>query len=141
MKTKHLFALAIAGAALPLSSASAQYCDSYRGGFGHHYSHSSRSYHGDRYDNFHRGHHSYRHDNHRSHRSYGGHGRGCHACGSGERIRLIGGHQRGKGTRPRGWHDRNWFKRRGYNLDNYVHVHERSGIVHHGRNVRSRHRH
>ena len=63
--------------------------------------------------------------------------RGC-ACGSHERIRLIAGSQRGKGTRPSGWHTREWFERRGYNLDNYSHRHERSGAVHHGRHVRRR---
>ena len=54
-------------------------------------------------------------------------------CGG--EIRLIAGYQRGKPKRPCGWHSVEWFRCRGYNLDNYSHVH-RDGTVHHGRNVR-----
>ncbi len=59
-------------------------------------------------------------------------------CGSGDRIRLVAGYQRGKPNRPRGWHPRSWFEHRGYDLRNYAHEHERTGEVHHGSRLRRR---
>ena len=134
MKKNHLLAIVCASALLPIGAASAQSCGhgSYSGGHGysrgynapsHSYGQSSRSYGGS---------HGYS----SSRCSYGG-GRSCShrgyssGCGN-DRIRLISGYQRGKGTRPSGWHDKRWFSSRGYKLDNYSHVHKRSGAVHRG---------
>lgn len=136
MKKAHLLTIVCASALLPLSAATAQSCANGHGSHGysrsytpsHSYGYSSsRSYGG---SDSSRSSHSYR-SSYRSHRS---------SCGS-DRIRLIGGSQRGKGTRPRGWHDKHWFTKRGYNLANYSHVHERSGVVHHGSNRSSHNAH
>lgn len=59
-------------------------------------------------------------------------------CSSHDRIKLIAGSQRGKGTRPCGWHPREWFERRGYDLSLYKHKHERTGVVHRGSRYRGR---
>ena len=49
-----------------------------------------------------------------------------------ERIKLTGGSQKGKGTRPSEYHTREWFEKKGYDLSNYKHKHEYSGVTHTG---------
>ena len=136
LKTKFLQVVVAATVIIPLASASAQDRRTARGGhaalqqFGSQFGLSlSRNYAPPRCDH----HGDYRHYDSRDHRSRSAR----HHCGN-DRIRLIGGYQRGKGTRPKGWHDKSWFRKRGYNLDNYVHVHEKSGIVHYGAHVGGR---
>lgn len=64
-----------------------------------------------------------------SHRSHGV---------SHNRIQLIAGYQRGKTTRPTGWHTREWFERRGYDLNCYKHKCQRTGKTHRGSRYRGR---
>jgi hypothetical protein len=83
--------------------------------------------------------HADRYDDHRGHDHGYGRASSCScSCRSSDAIKLIGGSQRGKGTRPSGWHKREWFERRGYDLENYTHRH-RDGSVHRGRHVGHRH--
>lgn len=63
---------------------------------------------------------------------YGGGNRDDRYCKE-ERIKLTGGSQKGKGTRPKEYHSREWFEKRGYDLDNYKHKHEHSGKTHEGK--------
>ena len=62
---------------------------------------------------------------------YGGGHSGDRYCEE-ERIKLTGGSQRGKGTRPQEYHTRDWYEKRGYDLDNYKHKHKNSGKTHEG---------
>lgn len=118
MKKIHLLAIACASA-LPITTTSAQSCNSGYGGYRSGYS-----------SNYHRGHSSYRSHyksnyggyraNYRSHRSHGS-----------DHIRLISGYQHGKSIRPKGWHTRSWYAHHGYKLDNYAYAYRHSGSVYH----------
>ncbi|MFT4547101.1 MAG: hypothetical protein ACI8XO_003652 [Verrucomicrobiales bacterium] len=55
-----------------------------------------------------------------------------------ERVRLTGGSQRGKGTRPSGYHTRDWYEKKGYDLDKFKHKHEKSGKSHQGSSYKSK---
>lgn len=55
----------------------------------------------------------------------------------GDRIKLTAGQQRGKSTRPEGYHPREWYEKRGYDLDVFKHKHEDSGNTHAGDRYRS----
>lgn len=55
-----------------------------------------------------------------------------------ERIKLTGGGQGGKPNRPDGYHTKDWYEKRGYDLDRYKHQHEDSGRSHAGEDYRSK---
>jgi hypothetical protein len=57
-----------------------------------------------------------------------------------EKIKLTGGNQRGKPSRPEGYHSAEWYKDRGYNLKNYDHKHQDDGEVHHRSSSSSSHK-
>ena len=91
-------------------------------GYGGRSYYGGRPYYGGRYYDYHRGHGHY----HKSHHD--------------DRIKLTGGSQKGKPNRPTGYHSRDWYEKRGYNLSNYKHKHEKSGKTHEGKNYRKKKR-
>lgn len=54
-----------------------------------------------------------------------------------DRVKLTAGQQRNKPNRPEGYHTREWYERRGYNLNLYKHKHEDSGKTHEGDRYKS----
>ena len=64
--------------------------------------------------------------------SHYGHYHNHHYRKDEDRIKLTAGQQRGKPNRPQGYHTREWYEKRGYDLDKYKHKHEDSGNYHEG---------
>ena len=54
-----------------------------------------------------------------------------------DRVKLTAGRQDDKPNRPEGYHTREWYERRGYNLNLYKHKHEDSGKTHEGARYQS----
>ena len=72
---------------------------------------------------------------------YGGssyHNYNRHRGQNDDRIKLTGGAQRGKPNRPEGYHSREWYEKRGYDLDQYKHKHQDSGRTHAGEDYRKK---